>query len=243
MTAKAWLNLRFTVPERRRVFTEGLRRIGYEVVDGLTRDPKHGDILVTWNRIHEGDTTARVFEQRGLPVLVTENATWGNRFAGKDWYTLCRTYHNVAGTFPIGDESRWDSLGVELQPWRTSGEQVILASRGIGPAVYRMPLGWPVRQKGRLRPHPGRNQHARSLADDLANCDKVVTWGSGAAVLALTWGIRVESHQPRWIAEQENTEESRLEMFRRLAWAQWTLSEIESGEPLVRLLEFNHRKG
>lgn len=243
MKGRAFLNLRFTVAERRRVFTGGLRRIGYEVIDGLTHSPADGDILVSWNRIHEGDTVARIFEQRGLPVLVTENATWGNSFAGKNWYTICRSYHNVAGTFPVGDSSRWDSLGVELQPWRTSGEQVILASRGIGPAAYRMPLGWPMRQRGRLRPHPGRNQHARSLADDLANCDRVVTWGSGAAVLALMWGVKVESHQPRWIAAQENTDESRLAMFRRLAHAQFTLQEIESGEPFARLLEFNHRKG
>lgn len=244
MTGKAWLNLRFTVPERRRVFSEGLRRIGYEVVDGLTHNPSDGDILVTWNRIHEGDTAAKVFEQRSLPIIVAENCSFGsNRFAGRDWYHMTRSYHNVAGMFAVGDNERWDSLNIELEPFRESGETVVLASRGIGPAAYRMPAGWPMRQGGRIRPHPGRNASARTLSDDLADCYKVITWGSAGAIQALIWGVRVESHQPRWIGEQDNTNEGRLAMLRALAHAQWTLEEIESGEPFARLLEFNHRKG
>jgi hypothetical protein len=233
---RAYLNLRFTVPERREMFHEGLRRLGYQVVDGLTRTPERGDILVTWNRIHEGDAAAREFTERGNTVLVTENATWGNEFAGKHWYTLARDYHNVAGMFPVGGPERWDSLGVELEPFRQGGETVVLASRGIGPGTYRMPGQWQFRQLGRLRPHPGRNANAKPLREDLANCGKVVTWGSGAAVLALMWGIRVQSHQPRWIAAQDNTEAGRLGMFRSLAHAQATHEEIRSGEAFARLL-------
>jgi hypothetical protein len=64
-----------------------------------------------------------------------------------------------------------------------------------------------------------------------------VTWGSGAAVKALMWGIQVESHYPEWIAKQDNTEQGRLEMLRRIAWANWELHEIESGEALECLLK------
>ena len=232
---RAWLNLRFTVPERRAAFTEGLRKLGFEVVNELTRYPRNGDLLCTWNRIGEGDVAARAFELAGLPVIVTENASWGNSFAGRQWYTLARTYHNVAGMFQVGGPERWDSLGVELEPFRTEGETVILASRGIGPAFYRMPPDWPSRQSGRLRAHPGRGD-GKPLREDLAECGRVVTWGSGAAVKALMWGIPVESHQPQWIAAQNNTEASRLAMFRSLAWAQWTIDDIASGEPFARLL-------
>jgi hypothetical protein len=77
---------------------------------------------------------------------------------------------------------------------------------------------------------------AKPLEDDLARCGKVITWGSGAAVKALLWGIPVVSEMPHWIADQQNTDESRLAMFRRLAWAQWRLSEIESGEAFACLL-------
>lgn len=194
-------------------------------------------MLVTWNRIYEGDEVARIFEARGMPVIVTENATWGNEFAGRHWYTLARNYHNVAGRFPVGGPERWDSLGVELEPWLTSGETVVLPSRGFGPACYRMPSNWPQQQQGRIRAHPGRFG-GKPLREDLAQCGRVVTWGSAAAVQALIWGIRVESHQRQWIAEQDNTDAGRLEMLRRLAWAQFTLEEIASGEPFARLIDF-----
>lgn len=244
---RAYLNLRYTVPERRAAFTEGLRRNGYEVVDGMTRDPRDGDILVTWNRIHESDTVARIFESRGLPVLATENASWGNEFAGKNWYTLTRSYHNVAQTFPVGSHDRWDRLGLTLEPWRSESEfpeTVILPSRGIGPACYRMPAGWVERARlqrdrqsaHKVRAHPGRHHLGISLEDDLQRASRVITWGSGAAIKALMWGVRVESRMPNWIAAQDNTDAGRLAMFRSLAWAQWTLDELKSGEPFARLL-------
>lgn len=237
---KAWLNLRFTVPARRAIFTRGLERLGYSVVDGITTKPGEKDILVTWNRIREAQHAANVFEERGLPVVVTENATWGNHFAGADWYTLTRGYHNTAGTFPIGEGTRWDSLGVELKPFRESGEAVILAQRGIGPPAVAMPHNW-IKQVSfsypgaRVRPHPGTGP-CKPLLEDLANAGRVVTWGSGAAVLALAEGIKVTSFMPRWIGEQDNTEAGRLAMFQRLAWAQARLSEIESGVALARIL-------
>jgi hypothetical protein len=249
---RAWLNLRYTVPERRAVFTEGLQRIGYEVVNGLTTQPGDKDILVTWNRIHEGDTAAKAFEARSLKVLVAENATWGNEFAGKHWYTLTRNYHNVAKTFPEGGGERWDRLGVVLEPWRSESEYpetVILPSRGIGPACRRMPSNWAQtihqgrsgcdRQGGGaifVRQHPGRSRSQIPLEENLRKCSKVITWGSGAAVKALLWGIRVESHMPDWIAQQNNTDEGRLAMFRRIAWAQWTLDDFASGYAFARLL-------
>lgn len=237
---KAWLNLRYTVPERRAVFEAGLRRHGYQIANGVTASPGPRDIFVTWNRIGEGDRCAGLFESLGLPVLVTENAIWGNDFAGSRWYSLARNYHNHAGCFPVGDSDRWDSLGVELQPFRTDGETVILPQRGIGSPPVAMPRDWPAlalqRYGGRIRPHPGRGEGV-PIEQDLRRCGRVITWGSGAAVKALTMGIPVVSEMPNWIAEQDSTEAGRLAMFRRLAWAQRRLDEIESGEAFEWLLK------
>jgi hypothetical protein len=220
---RALLNLRYTVPERRAAFENGLKRIG---------DP---EVFLTWNRIGSADRTAKEYEARGLPVIVAENAAWGNEFQGRRWYSMARTYHNTAGMFQVGDANRWDSLDFELFPWKTTGETVVLPQRGIGPPGVAMPRDWPARQVGRIRSHPG-TRPCKPLEEDLAKAGKVVTWGSGAAIKALMWGIPVEAHMPNWIGEQNNTNEGRLAMFRSLAWAQWDLAEIASGEAFEWLL-------
>lgn len=232
---RAYLNLRFTVPERRRIFAAGLTRLGYEVVYGVTMTPGPRDILCTWNRIGEGANAARAFEAASQPVIVAENASWGNQFAGGAWYHMTRNQHNQSGRFPVGGHLRWDSLNVELAPWRTSGETVILPSRGFGGSEHRMPREWPMMQKGRLRPHPGTGPCVL-LREDLARAGKVITWGSGAAIQAIMWGIPCESHMPGWIGSCLPTDESRLTMLRRLAWAQHRVSEIEDGSAFARLL-------
>lgn len=235
---RAWLNLRHNVSPRREAFSAGLRSLGYSVTDGTTLTPEPGDVLVTWNRINIGNAAARAFESRGLPVLVTENASWGNDFAGQSWLTLARARHNTAGCFPVGGPERWDGLGMELEPWRTCGEVVILPQRGIG--AYGMPHGWGERARarygGRIRQHPGMRACV-PLEQDLARAGHVVTWGSGAAIKALLLGIPVVSEMPGWIGEQDNTDGGRLAMFRRLAWAQWRLDEISSGVALRWVLQ------
>lgn len=215
------MNLRYTVKERRSAFQSGLVAAG---------DP---EVFVTWNRIGMADEHAKEFQRRGVPVIVAENSSWGNELAGQRWYSLALNYHNTAGCFPVGGADRWDSLAVELKPWRTSGETVVLPQRGIGPRGVAMPRSWTA--PGRVRRHPGQGPSI-PLEEDLKSCGKVITWGSGAAIKALMMGIPVESHMPNWIGEQDNTDAGRLEMFRRLAWAQWTLEEIADGEPFRRLL-------
>lgn len=234
---RAYLNLRLTLPARVAIFSAGLKRIGYSIELGLTEKPLPGDLLVTWNRIGLADRCAQRFESLGMPVLVAENAAWGNRFAGEDWYTIARDRHNTAGCFDVGGPERWDRLYVGLEPERVVGETVILPQRGIGSQPTAMPPGWAdkaLRQHGgRIRPHPGRRP-CTPLRADLAAARKVVTWGSGAAILAALWGCEVASEMPGWIGAHDPA--GRLAMFRRLAWAQWRLSEIESGEAFARLL-------
>lgn len=235
MTGIAWLNLRYTPAARVTSIAAGVTSLGYEARLGVPKTCRPGDLLVTWNRIGPGQKAARDYERAGLPVIVVENASWGNSFAGDSWYTLALNFHNTAGCFRVGGAQRWDALGIELGPWRSEGETVILPQRGIGPPGVAMPPGWGNQFAGRIRRHPGIKP-ALDLEVDLAECGKVITWGSGAAVKALMWGIPVESHMPNWIGQQDNTDHGRLEMFRRLAWAQWRLSEIEAGDPFRWLL-------
>lgn len=236
---RAWLNLRYLTGSRAEMFTTGLRRHGYKVIGGMPEAATSKDLFVTWNRVALADRRATELIALGARVLVVENATWGNDFAGRRWLHMAREYHNTAGRVPVGGPERFDLLGVEPAPFRQGGETVILPQRGIGSPPVAMPKAWTKMAKnthgGRVRKHPGKRR-AIPLETDLANCGHVVTWGSGAAVKALLWGIRVTAYMPDWIAAQDNTAAGRLAMFRRLAWAQHTHDEIENGEAIARLL-------
>lgn len=231
----AYLHLRYN-NDRFEAFSKGLSKAGFIVKQGTTETPNDGDIFVSWNRIGYADTVARRF----MKVIIVENSAWGNGFCGDSWLSLARDRHNTSGMFPIGENQRWDSLGIELEPFRAEGETVILPQRGIGSPPTAMPREWVnqayQRYGGRVRAHPGKSE-IKPLKDDLAKCGRVITWGSGAAIKALIWGIPVISEMPDWIGQQDNTDDGRLNMFRRLAWAQWRMSEIASGEPFVRLCE------
>lgn len=130
-------------------------------------------------------------------------------------------------------------MRISLPDFRRSGETVILPQRGIGTKPTAMPHGWAEdvkrRYGGRVRKHPGKVEHI-PLGVDLAQCGRVVTWGSGAAIKAVFLGIPVVSEMPNWIGQHEPDTASRLAMLERLAWAQWRHSEIESGEAFRFLL-------
>jgi hypothetical protein len=233
---------------RREVFNAGLTRSGYTVVDAI-RDPGPGDALLTWNRYGRFHDEANRFEAAGATVFVAENGYLGKDFAGGDWFALSVGHHNGAGRWPDGGPERWRGLGVELAPWRTGGtDAVVLPQRGIGEPGIAMPRSWPAASYGRVRPHPGMHK-ARPLADDLARAKYAVTWGSGAALKALLFGVPVFHGLPSWIGaeaalpldrikdEPKRDDAARLRMFERLAWAMWTLDEIATGEPFTMLRE------
>lgn len=233
---------------RHHAFMRGLKAAGYNTV-GTLPDPKKGDVLVIWNRYGGFDEMARQFERAGATVIVAENGYLGVDFNGKRWYALAKTHHNGAGLWNVGGPERWDSLGVDIKPYREGGsEVVILPQRGIGPEGVAMPPHWldKVKEQGRVRPHPGMNKCV-PLEDDLKDAKAVITWGSGAALKALLLGIPVFYAMRGWIGaggatklELANFTEpqrpERLAMFRRLAWAMWTVEEIESGEAFKWLL-------
>lgn len=242
--------LREQLHYRRDAFDEGLRAVGFEVVKALPR-PAPDDLLVIWNRYGGYDEIARYFEQFGARVVVAENGYLGKAWRGGDWYALALNHHSGAGKWPDGGPERWAQHGTELARWRDgAGEILVLGQRGIGEAGIASPTGWAeaVQRQygGRIRPHPGKNEPAVSLEADLADARAVLTWHSGAALLALLAGVPVFYAFPRWIGaeaarplwefEAGPRQGDRLAMFQRLAWAQWQLDEIRSGEAFDHLL-------
>lgn len=236
---------------RNDAFCRGLKAAGFKVIQGPPTEYRDIDVLVIWNRYDENDTYASRFERVGGTVLVAENGYLGVDWRGDRWYALARNHHNGAGTWEVGGPERWDGWGVELAEQRAGREIVILPSRGIGPRGVAMPNNWEIEATlaipgSRIRPHPGARGDPIPLEQDLANAKAAVTWGSGAALKAMLFGVPIYYAMPNWIGApgatplaqanfKQPTHGDRLACFRRLAWAMWTVGEIESGEPFVRL--------
>lgn len=244
--------LRHSIHYRRQAFDEGLERAGFLLVKSLP-DPKPGDLMLTWNRYGGFHEQATQFEKRGGTVLVTENGHLGKDWRGKEWFSLALDHHAGAGRWVDAGPARWDSWGVELKPWQDGPrDHLILGQRGIGEPGIASPPHWAEgvqhRIGGRIRAHPGLD-HSIPLADDLIGTGSVVTWNSGAALKALKLGVAVWYEFPQWIgaraarplaewgAEPKRDDADRLAMFRRLAWAMFTLDEIRTGEPIARLTD------
>lgn len=237
---------------RREAFDEGLRAAGYTLAQYIP-DPRPGDVLVIWNRYSRWHDEACRFEHAGARVVVAENGYLGKTWCQGEWFALAIGHHNGPGLWFDHGPERWDSWGVNLSPWRDEAGTVILGQRGIGEPGIASPDGWAEMTKrklgrGRIRPHPGKGEHAGSLQVALADVGEVVTWGSSAALLALTWGIPVRYGLTGWIGAGAarylrddgpliRDDAARLMVFRRLAWAMWDLGEIRSGEAFRRLLQ------
>lgn len=239
-----------------------MTRLGFQVSYNPLRKITPDDILVIWNRGPGFDAEARRHEAAGSRVIVAENGmTPAVDQDGHQLFSLALGQHNGAGTWFTGVTSRWKSMGIELQPWRPPGAEIILLpQRGIGVAPVTMPKRWTIETQTRLkaltsrpvrvRPHPGLKSKAPPLEPDLQNAHACVTWASSAGIKALIAGVPVFYCMPKWIGapaakhldisrdlESVKCDDfARVTMFERLAWCQWRISEIASGQALDWLL-------
>jgi hypothetical protein len=233
-----------------------LRECGFEVTTAPHARPQPGDVLVIWNRYGHYEAVANAYERAGATVLVAENGYVGSDEEGRQLYAISRSQHNGAGTWEVESGDRWSRLNIELKPWRSGGSFIlVLPQRGIGSREIAMPAAWlagvvsrlgqQTKRAVRIRQHPGKLPHP-PLEPDLADCFAAVTWGSGAAIKAIIAGVPVFHEFSRWIGAPAakfgaaNLEQpfvgDRLPMLRRLAYAQWSVAEIERGEPFALLL-------
>lgn len=258
---RAALNVRPQPHYRREAFEEGLRRAGYELV-GAEADPKgRHDVLVSWNRSTD---LPRQWEQRGGTVLVAENGYIGHDAQGIQLYALALGGHNGSGRWPRGGPERWAALGIECKPWRADGQHIVIrAQRGIGPPGMASPPQWHVQASRDLHrlsyrrqvimQHPGKPACdplvALEITAALQGAWAMCIWASAAGVRALVEGYPVFYAAPHWIcagaavAGVGNVERPLLDDARRqqalerMAWAQWSVAELRSGEPFMRFRE------
>lgn len=178
-----------------------------------------------------------------------------------DYYAISVHGHNGSGRWPSGDGSRFAALAIELKPWVMDGEHVLVCGqRGIGSPTMASPPDWHVKaaallakltkRRVQIRLHPGNDAPKRPLADDLKGAHACIVWSSGSGITALIAGIPVFYDAPHWICagaavqlshakieEPLREDAARLAALERMAWAQWRVEEIQTGEPFRRLLE------
>lgn len=247
---------------RRQAFESGLGNAGVE----LTKDQGAADILLIWNRYGHGHQIASQFEKQGKLVLVAENGYLGYGGVSPkfevhpsgpkpgSYYSMSIGWHNGRGTWPAGD-GRFAKLGVEVKPWRTEGTHILVCpNRSFGVGKQVMPPDWAEKAVGRLRSetkrpvvvrgHPGNNAPQRPLEADLKDAWAVVVWSSSVAVHSIVAGIPTFIEAPFQVVKGAGASGSpdepvtldRLPHLERMAWHQWQLREIESGEPFNLLL-------
>lgn len=207
------------------------------------------DVLCVWNRYGHVEQIADSFERDGGTVLVAENGYVRGRHDGGDYYALAVHGHNGAGQWHVGGPERWDALGITLKPWRDDGAHILIApNRSFGMRGMVMPKEWAEEQRVlyaachgcevRVRAHPGNAAPKVPLAHDLAGARFVVIWSSSVGVRALIEGVPVVCRAPYWICKsataanltRSEMTERRLRAMHALAWAQWRVDEIASGE-------------
>jgi hypothetical protein len=242
---------------RAEAFLAGLRAAGFDAHQGQPHWPgRLGEVLVIWNRYEETHAIASRFERDGGTVIVAENAYIGLDRDNRQRYAIALDYHNGRGRWFTGGPQRWQRLTVEenltLAPLREPGREgytLIAPNRSFGTPGGIMPHDWAERvareltQRGertRIRYHPGNFKSPVPLDRDLDRATRVVIWSSSVGVEALLRGIPVECRAPWWICKGwEQT--GREHALQRLAWAQWSVNEIERGDPFVHLLACRDR--
>lgn len=245
---------------RKEAFITGLRKAGYMIIEkGMADGPT--DVLVIWNRYGANGSMADIWERNGGTVFVAENGYLGADPNGIQYYAVSVRGHNGSGHWPLGGRERFEALHVNLEPWKKQeGYSLVCGQRGIGSPLMASPPDWHKKVETRLkaleknqpikiRLHPG-NHHAPSvipsLKADLEQARDCVIWSSSSGVKALAMGYPVRYDAPHWICAEgasrigeplKYNDDARLSAMCSMAWAQWSIRELETGEPFKRLSE------
>lgn len=257
----AYIHLLDAVHYRREAFINGFAKLGFIVERGQPSVPlAQDDVAVIWNKTARSEQTMQMARKGQGALLVAENGYFGKDANGHQPYAIALDGHNGSGRWYAPDRSRLDKTPLEFEPIKPAGDGKVLVAdqRGIGSPLMRSPKDfgsnmvdairrrWPSREIA-LRSHPGKTAPTTTLAEDLEDCDSLVVWSSNSATLALQKGIPVHYCAPTMASAgaskpfQANlaarfTEAERQMAFSRMAWAQWFLDEITSGEALETLL-------
>lgn len=257
----AYLQLPDHMSDRSHAFSDGCAQLGFVVNLGSPVSRlRHDDVVITWNLSARSYHSAQMAREGGGAHIVAENGYTGFDEHGQQHYAMALEGHCGSGRWFAPDDSRLKKLDIDFQPWRNTAHRKALVAeqRGIGSSLMKSPAHYGtsiVRElqkrgvEGIIRPHPGAVKDANGpLMEALDGLDSLVVWSSNCATEALINGVPVYYSAPHIITagaaskfatygNHNFTDEARYAAFSRLAWAQWTLDEIASGEAIDTLLQ------
>lgn len=262
---KAYIHLPAHVQERRAAFINGFAKLDFIVHQEQPQAPiGPGDVAVIWNKFGRSRQSVEMAREGGGALIVTENGYCGKDRSGRQPYALALDGHNGSGRWYAPDDSRLKRLALPFKPFTQRDGYVLIADqRGLGSQQMRSPPDFSFAASNeisrrahlpvRVRPHPGRHRPEQPLEADLKGARAVVVWSSNCATSALIEGIPTFFKAPaivtegaaqhyHWTCFGEFHEDARQEAFARVAWAQWFLDEIDSGEAFQILLDVHAGK-
>jgi hypothetical protein len=157
--------------------------------------------------------------------------------------------HDTDGDFP---SDRLDKFNIEFKDWRKNGSHIILIppSFPMGKFLNVQTYDWIQKTRNELQKHTDRKivicQKEKNKKSNLQNLLKtawaVVTDHSNAMVDALIKGVPVVATSPmRTIGSLSEIEQPLQDraFLKNLAYRQWTIKEIESGQAWRELNDFS----
>lgn len=260
---EAFCMIRSEPQYRREAFVRGLQNAGYQVREHFSQGAPN-KVIVLWNRYGGNAEIADRFEKQGGTVVIAENGYMANDRFNRQRYAIALGAHNGQGVWWVDlNADRFSALGIEIQPWRTSGDYILVCpSRAFGRVGHIMPVNWTTlvveqlrkytKRPIKIRMHPGENKPGVALADDLKKAWALVTWYSSTGCDALIAGVPVFQCAPNWVGQSGSFKDlsqienppletiDRQRTLNEVAWAQWHIEEIASGAPFQYLLNRAH---
>lgn len=223
--------------KRAAFFLEGLRRKGIrcEVTDSQTRIDDRPAVLL-------GTTLWRDVESTG-PYLLVDRCSFGDT---ETFVSLVWNGHGRRGDHKVPhgvDGSRWESMGIDLVPWRQSYSRVVLCGQEQSYCDTTLDTWYSSVKATHFRRHPVGGGYPRlpetsGLDDSLA-----VTLNSSIAVQCVLNGIptvTMDEGSMAWDVTGHGLKDVRFPdrepWCHRLAWTQWSDDEIREGYPWAFLL-------
>jgi len=236
-------------------FKAGLLKHGWKVSEGPVA--RQSDLLVLWGVRNRLALEAQ--RNWGGATCILERGYVGDRFQWTSVSFGGGLNGRGIFHGPFGDASRWEkNFAALLQPWRASGGYALILGQVTGDmsvknvdivkfwqeaAAQLKKLGYRVK----FRAHPSSHvmsipnvemlPRGTSLAEDLAGAAIAVNWNSNSGVDAVLAGVPTIACDKGSMAWEVTGHElltppapERESWAHALAWKQWKLEELASGE-------------